>query len=133
MPITEAEILKVINGLKCNKSSGLDNIKNEHIKNTCNTMLPIYCTLFNIIFDTGIIPESWSLGTIKPIFKNKGDPKQPENYRPITILSCFGKLFTSVINNRLKTFADEYDVIDDCQAGFRKTTQLRITCSSSKV
>ena len=120
LPITEAEILKAINGLKCNKSSGLDNIKNEHIKNTCNTMLPIYCKLFNIIFDTGIIPESWSLGTIKPIFKNKGDPKQPENYRPITILSCFGKLFTSVINNRLKTYADEYGVIDDCQAGFRK-------------
>ena len=120
LPITEAEILKAIQGLKCNKSSGLDNVKNEHIKNTCNAMLPLYCKLFNIIFDTGIIPESWSLGTIKPIFKNKGDPKQPENYRPITILSCFGKLFTSVINNRLKAYAENYDVIDDCQAGSRK-------------
>ena len=120
LPITEAEILKAIQGLKCNKSSGLDNVKNEHINNTCNAMLPLYCKLFNIIFDTGIIPESWSLGTIKPIFKNKGDPKQPENYRPITILSCFGKLFTSVINNRLKAYAENYDVIDDCQAGFRK-------------
>ena len=97
-------------------------------------MLPIYCKLFNIFFDTGIIPESWLLGSIKSIFKNKGDPKQPEYYRPITILSCFGKLFTSVSNNRLKTYADGYDVIDDCQAGFsKKTTQLRITCSSSKV
>ena len=83
-------------------------------------MLPLYCKLFNIIFDTGIIPESWSLGTIKPIFKNKGDPKEPENYRPTTILSCFGKLFTSVINNRLNAYAESYDVIDDCQAGFCK-------------
>ena len=37
LPITEAEILKAIQGLKCNKSSGLDNVKNEHIKNTCNS------------------------------------------------------------------------------------------------
>ena len=72
LPITEAKILKAIQGLKCNKSSGLDNVKNEHIKNTCNAMLPLYCKLFNIIFDTGIIPESWSLGTIKPIFKKRG-------------------------------------------------------------
>ena len=44
----------------------------------------------------------------------------PENYRPITILSCLGKLFTLVINNRLKKFAETYDVIDSCQAGFRE-------------
>ena len=44
----------------------------------------------------------------------------PENYRPITILSCLGNLFTSIINNQLKKYADENDLIDSCQAGFRK-------------
>ena len=68
----------------------------------------------------GIIPDAWSFGTIKPFYKNKGDPKLPENYRPITILSCLGKLFTSIINNRLKRYAEEKDLIDNCQAGFRK-------------
>ena len=60
------------------------------------------------------------MGTIKPIFKNKGDPKLPENYRPITILSCFGKLFTSIINNRLNKFAENHNIITSSQAGFRK-------------
>ena len=83
-------------------------------------MLPIYCKLFNVIFESGLIPESWSVGTIKPIFKNKGDPKLPENYRPITIISCFGKLFTSVINRRLNKYAEEVELIEACQAGFRK-------------
>ena len=43
---------------------------------------------FNIIFETGILPQSWLNGIIKPIYKNKGDVKDPKNYRPITIVSC---------------------------------------------
>ena len=83
-------------------------------------MTPIYTKLFNVVFDTAIIPESWTVGVIKPIYKNKGDPKKPENYRPITILSCLGKLFTLIINNRLKTFTENSQVIDSYQAGFRE-------------
>ena len=58
-------------------------------------MTPVYVKLFNIIFDSGIVPESWTLGNILPIFKNKGNPSQAENYRPITLLSCFGKIIYS--------------------------------------
>ena len=48
------------------------------------------------------------------------NPKVPENYRPITILSCLGKLFTAIINKRLNKCADESELIDPCQAGFCK-------------
>ena len=53
--------------------------------------------MFNCIFSSGIVPDSWLLGNIKPIYKNKGDPLNPKHFRPITILSCFGKLFTSIL------------------------------------
>ena len=43
----------------------------------------------------------WVLGTMKTFYKNKGDTFNPKNYRPITIVSCFGKLFTAVLNARL--------------------------------
>jgi hypothetical protein len=76
--------------------------------------------LFNLIFDKGLIPEQWLYGDIIPIFKNKGDKSDPKNYRPITIVSCFGKLFTSVLNNRLNKFSDQYHVILENQGGFRK-------------
>lgn len=108
--------LKLVNG----KSSGLDAVLNEHIKSTLHLMLPIYHKLFNIIFDTGVIPSAWTEGCIIPIYKNKGNTKNPENYRPITLLSCFGKLFTAIINSRLQTFAQEFDVIGENQTGFRK-------------
>jgi hypothetical protein len=92
--------------LKNDKASGEDGIINEYIKSTAHQFINIYEKLFNLIFDCGIIPESWVIGKIKPIYKNKGDSSEPKNYRPITILSCSGKLFTSVLCNRLCTYSN---------------------------
>ena len=61
-------------------------------------------TLFNIVLQTGKIPHAWSIGYISPIYKGKGEENDPDNYRGITVLSCFGKLFTSVINDRIHSF-----------------------------
>ena len=63
-------------------------------------------SFFNFILDTGFFPKSWSEGYIIPIYKQKGESSFPENYRPITIFSCLGKLFTAVLNERLTSFSD---------------------------
>ena len=83
-------------------------------------MLPIYVGLFNLILNTGIIPEIWSQGKIMPIYKNNGDSTNPDNYRPISILSCLGKLFTALLSERLSTFIEENAILKENQAGFRK-------------
>lgn len=119
-PITAPEILKCIQLLKTNKSSGLDDILNEYIKYSQNKLMPLYLKIFNIILDTGIIPTEWSKGAIIPIYKLKGDPSDPENYRPITLLSCLSKLFTSILEKRLSIFLNENNALNQNQAGFRK-------------
>lgn len=119
-PITEEEILIAVKGLKNNKAPGSDEIINEQIKHSIHSMIKIYTKLFNIVFDKGIVPHSWTVGLIKPIYKNKGSPKEPGNYRPISLLSCFGKLFTCILNTRLNKFAEKSNLIHETQAGFRK-------------
>ena len=93
---------------------------NEHIKSTWHFTGPVYEKLFNIILDNGALPEVWSVGLIKPIYKKKGGKSNPENYRPITLVSCLGKLFTGILSNRLYTYAEQSDVLTSSQAGFRK-------------
>ena len=83
-------------------------------------MINIYTKLFNLVFQTGIVPDAWTLGIIKLLYKQKGDKSQPENYRGITLISCFGKLFTSILNNRLTKYVENNNILGEDQAGFRQ-------------
>ena len=118
--MTSDEISQSIKNLKNGKASGEDKIINEYIKSTKELFLPTYEKMFNIVFESDIIPNSWLEGTIRPIYKNKGDPKLVQNYRPVTILSCLGKLFTASLNKRLILYLDNNETILENQAGFRK-------------
>lgn len=82
--------------------------------------MPLYLKMFNLVFDTGVVPELWSLGIIVPIYKNKGSVADPCNYRGITLNSCLGKTFSSILNERLTSFSDEIDLLSESQTGFRK-------------
>lgn len=119
-PISLNEIISAIKTLKANKSSGIDEIINEYITSTTQVMLPIYELLFNVILDSGFIPEDWTKGIIVPIYKNKGNKRDPSNYRPITLLSCLGKLFTCILNNRLSKYMEDNKLMSEIQSGFRK-------------
>ena len=111
----EWEILKAWRNLKSNKAWGHDQIINEFLKASTGNMTEIYTKLFNFILFPGKTPNEWSIGMIK----QKGSCDDPKNYRGINILSCFGKLFTSVPNYRLAEYFDENTTTGLEQAGFR--------------
>ena len=117
---TVDEIYLRVKELKNRKACGIDKISNEYIKSTFDKMKFVYVNLFNRALNDGQIPEAWTIGIITPIFKNSGEKKDVKNYRGITILSCLGKLFTSVINARLNNYADKFNLISENQTGFRK-------------
>ena len=77
------------------------------------------CDLFNAILDSGSYRSIWAEGIIIPIFK-KGDPNTVSNYRSITLLSNFSKIFTGVLQNRISKWSDENNIISDAQFGFRE-------------
>ena len=119
-PVTETEIKKVVSKLKNGKAYGYDGNLNEYIKNTINDMMPVYVKLFNVILDTGIVPDSWDIGIMITIYKNKGSKTDPEMYRGITLNSCLSKTFSAVLDNRLNEYAEYINLISKVQAGFRK-------------
>jgi hypothetical protein len=55
-------------------------------------------------------PVQWSSAYILPIYKS-GDSSMPENYRGIAINSCIGKLFNTVLNNRLDKYLIDNNLI----------------------
>ena len=105
--------------LKLNKAAGIDNVINEFIISSQHITADLITKFFNVILNTGTVPSEWTIGIICPIFKNKGSPLDPGNYRGITILSCLGKLFTSIINDRLSDYLEKFGILGEEQAGFR--------------
>ena len=114
------EILKRIKKLKNNKSAGIDHIKNEFLRKSSSVHIEFYCRFFNLILETGFIPDVWCKGIILPLYKNKGLRTDPNNYRGITLLSCLGKLFTACLSDRISEFLNDKKILGFEQAGFRK-------------
>ena len=77
------------------------------------------CRLFNLKLEKGYFLPQWTVGYIAPIYKSES-PDNPSNYRGISISSCPGKLFTSVINNRITEFFYTNHITKFNQIGFRK-------------
>ena len=96
-PITKEGVIRAITNVD-------DFLINEYLCATADVMSDVYVNVFNIILDTGIMPEAWLNGNIIPIFKNKGSKTEPKNYRPITLLSNLGKSFTSIFNHGLSIY-----------------------------
>jgi len=99
VPFCVDEIVKACKN--SGKSAGSDYWLNEFFKysSCCNGFVNVICVLFNKLFDLRYFLADWSEGFIVSLHK-KGDTDDVCNYRGITLLSTFGKLFTKVLNDR---------------------------------
>jgi len=117
--INNLEIGTAIDKLKGKKAVCFDGISNEMLKCCKFPLKNTLCWMFNVIYTSGLYPDSWCEGYIKPIHK-KGSKNLPENYRGITIGSCLGKLFGGILNKRLEKFMIDNGITHDFQNGFKK-------------
>ena len=100
--------MNAIRSLKNNKPCDVDDILNEYFQKAADILIEPLYILFNKILDIGSFPAQWATGLIVPLYK-KGSFDDTNNYRGITLItylfiliSCFAKLFTNILNNRLK-------------------------------
>ena len=102
--VTEFEF--ALKNLKNNKSSSFDQVTNEMLKNCGKIYKGGFLHLFNSIGQTCFYPSSWKSDILHPIHKSN-EKDDPNNFRGISISSCFGKLFIQIMKNRLESFIDE--------------------------
>jgi hypothetical protein len=73
------------------------------------------------------------IAKVRPIYK-KGAKKEVSNYRSISILPVFSKIFMMLVYNRVVHFLNKYNLISDVQNGFRekKTQQYNLLLKTFK-
>ena len=110
------ELARIIADLQNNKAS---DIPINIIKKSAPIIVPILVATFNHCMRRGIFPDTLKIGKITPIFK-KGDTQELSNYRPVSTLPIFGKIFEKVIYERLYNFLISQNILNHQQFGFRK-------------
>jgi len=115
---TSTDLLKIIQTLKNKNSAGLDCLSNRMLKKEAYRFSVILAPLINESIDQGIFPDCLKQANLIPIFK-KGDPTDPNNYRPIALLPVLSKVFEKVLNLQITKIIDS-GFVDDNQFGFRQ-------------
>ena len=76
------------------------------------------CDIINLSFKTGIFPDLGKLAKVIPLL-TKDNPLLSENYKPISLLPVYSKIFKKVIYTRMYNFLDSNNHIYEHQFGFR--------------
>ncbi|GBM32324.1 RNA-directed DNA polymerase from mobile element jockey [Araneus ventricosus] len=114
-----AEILTIIAKLNIRKTSGPDKIPNKALKLITPNALTFLTKIFNKCLTFNYFPLRWKQANIIMLSKPGKDPKFPQSYRPISLLSSLGKIFEKILQKRINSYCDSSNIIPKEQFGFR--------------
>ena len=117
---TKEELMASIGETPSNKTMGDDDVHAQFLKNLPDHKLTELLSLINKRWRHSKIPQSWKHSLIIPIAKPNKDPSEPESYRPISLLSCVGKVMEKMVNRRLTWLLEKSNKFSSTQCGFRK-------------
>ena len=117
-PIIPQEIETEISLLPYNKALGLYSTPVKLLKLAKSVISIPLTKIFNQSVLTGVYPAKLKYAKVIPVYKGE-DETLPENYRPISLLSIYNRLFEKILYRRLIKFIDKNDILYDLQYGFR--------------
>ena len=131
---TPDEIIKIINGLDLKKSSDIYDISPELVKLSAQPVAQTLTIIFNMSINEGCFPEALKTAKVIPLHKGES-VLTVSNYRPISLLPIFSKIFERLIFNRLTEFIEKKNILTKNQFGFQKnkSTELAVTSIISRI
>ena len=132
-PVSVSEITNCLLRLK-NSSAGHDSLQPSIIKLITDIIAGPLTHVLNLCFEQSTFPDELKTANVVPIHKG-GDASLFQNYRPISILPVFSKIFERLLYNRLYGFFLEQGVITNSQFGFRKnySTEMALAYTIDKI
>ena len=118
-PLDEYDILRIIDGFKNKKSRGYDDLNSQFIKQIKVGLAYPLKILINRSFEEGIFPDKLKISKTIALHK-RNEKVLVDNYRPISLLSVFSKIFEKAFCNKLVSFITNNNLLSENQYGFRK-------------
>ena len=108
-PTDATEIRNIILELKLS-SPGWDNINAKVLKSTYNAISEPLVHIVNLSLNQGLFPNELKLARVIPLCKND-NAVLVTNYRPVSVLTIFSKIFERIVYDRLLSFINKHNIL----------------------
>ena len=115
--IREYDIFAILKNLDPNKSHGWDNLSIRMIKHSSKSITYPLKLTFKALLQEGTFPSCWKKANVVPVYKRE-DKNLLKNYRPISLLPIFGKIFERTLYKVLFNYFQKNLFFSECQSGF---------------
>ena len=113
-----AELEEILGSLK-KGAPGYDGVGKDILFTSLPFISHSLLHILNLSLSQGIFPDELKIANIIPLFKAE-DPMLFNNYRPVSLLSIFSKIFEKMMYKRLVEFLEKQHILYSKQFGFRK-------------
>ena len=122
-------VIKAFRQIKIKLTEDLWGMSIKVCTSIIETIAPYLALIFNLCVDQGVFPDLMKYSKVIPLFKS-GDSKDTNNYRPVSVLPVFSKVFEKVMLNQMLNHFNTNKILHDQQYGFTKgrcTTDAGVT------
>lgn len=118
--VTEESVLKELRSLPSESKIDVLGFDTKLLLAGAEVLAPSLCLLFNLSLQCKRLPADWKSARVTPVYKGKGSTDEPENYRPISIVSHIAKILEKSVNQQLNSYLAEHELLSCSQSAFRK-------------
>ena len=118
-PITILDVYNYLIRLKQTNTKDLDGLDGKILKLSAPVITDTLTYIYNLCLDKKYFPSKLKQAKVVPIHKS-GNPSDPSNYRPISILSILSKPLERHIHSHLYQHLKDNDLLHENQSGFRE-------------
>ena len=118
------EIVKILKNMK-DKGNALYEFKPSLIFKVHQFIIPILVEIYNKCIVKGVYPSCLKVARVVPIYK-KGDREKTENYRPISNLNVFNKIYERLTYDRIYSFLEKQNILSNLQYGFMRNSNTTL-------
>ena len=116
--VTINEVKEYVVSISSDKSIN-DIMSMKVYKYVIHQIIEPFTHIINLSLKTGVMPTACKIASVTPILKN-GNPSDPNNFRPISILPLLGKSIEYFVNKQFTAYVEDNNLLSSQQYGFRK-------------
>ena len=116
--ITLAELERTIFSMRSSGACGTDSVCVRMLKAGFRAIGGVILHIINACLIQSDIPDSWKHSIVHPLFKS-GNPSDPANFRPISLVPVIMKVVERIVHQQLYTYLSHNHLLASSQHGFR--------------